>query len=341
MAAPGWIDLLVWMNEPTTSTFLYNLLIFTVSIIVLAKASHIVIKNAVKIAKITRLGELVIGFILLSVATTFPELAVSFSAIVSGNVGISMGNILGSCVTNLCLIMAIPAIMSPISIERGTFEKLPTVLFLSSMIPLLLLTVQHAEKYVGFALVSAFAFFALYSVKKKISLKVISREPVDVLKRIMLPFEFYKSLAFMIFGIAIVLLSSNFVVESASNISSSIGIAGSVLGATIIALGTSLPELSVSLTAIHTRHRNLGIGNIIGSCLTNMTLVLGIILLFSPATVNISIFSTLLIFVIATTMISWYFFTTGRTLDRREGIILIFIYIVFIISTFGVQITII
>jgi len=339
MALPAWIDLLVWMNEPHTSNLLYNLLIFAASIVILSKASHIVIKNAVKIAKITKLGELVIGFILLSVATTLPELAVSFSAIVSGNVGISMGNILGSCITNLCLIMAIPAIMHSINVERGTFEKLPTVLFLSSIIPLFLLTMEHVEKYVGIALISAFGFFAFYSVKKKISLKIISREPNDVLKKLMLPFEFYKAFLLLVVSIAMVLISSTFVVSSASNLSSIIGIAESVIGATIIALGTSLPELSVSLTAMHTQHKNLGIGNILGSCLTNMTLVLGMVLLLSPATVNISIFSTLLIFVIGVTMVSWYFFTTGHTLDRKEGISLLFIYALFLISTFGVQLT--
>lgn len=335
-----WVNLLVWMNEPTTSSFLWQLLVFFGSIVVLSKASHIVIKNSVKIAKITKLGELVIGFILLSVATSLPEMAVSFSAIISGNAAISIGNILGSNITNLGFVIAIPAIVAPISIKRGTFEKLPTILFLSSIIPLFFLTIEHTGTYVGILLISAFVFFALYSMKKNISLKIISHEPTDILKKLMLPINFYRSLLWVVLGVIIVIISSTYVVSSASTISSSMGIAESVVGATIIAIGTSLPELSVSLTAIRTKHSAMAVGNTIGSCLTNITLILGAVLLLSPATINISIFSTLLLFVIGITMISWYFFTTGRTLDRKEGLALMFIYILFLISTFGVQITI-
>ncbi len=337
----SWIDILVWMNEPANSHILWNLLVFAASVLVLSKSSHIVIKNSVKIAKITKLGDLVIGFILLSVATSLPEMAVSFSAITSGNAGISIGNIIGSNIANLGLVMAVPAIISPILIKRGTYEKLPTLLFLSSIIPLLLLTVYHVEKYVGAMLFLSFIFFSVYSVKKKISLKIISREPKSALKKLLLPFEFYKSLLLLFFGIVIVITSSHYVVKSASEISAVLGIAESVIGATVIAIGTSLPELSVSLVAIKTRHSSMAIGNTIGSCLTNMTLILGLVLLLSPGTININIFSTLLLFVIGITMVSWYFFTTGRTLDRKEGISLLFIYLLFLISTFGVQITLI
>lgn len=325
----------------TANGILYQLFIFAISIIILSKSSHIVIKNSVKLAKMTKLGELVIGFILLSVATSLPELSVSFSAIASNNVGISIGNLLGSNITNLGLVLAIPAIMGPIEIKRGTFEKLPLLLFLSSIIPLFFLTMHEMSRYIGGALILAFVVFALYSMKMKISLKLIHREPRDLLKRILMPFQLYKSLGALLIGMLIVLISSTFVVSSSSKISSTFGIAESVIGATIIALGTSLPELSISLTAIKEKHHTMAIGSTIGSCLTNITLILGIVLLFSPVAVNIRIFSTLLFFVIGITMVSWYFFTTGRKLDRMEGTVLLFIYILFIISTFGVQLAII
>ena len=324
-----------------SDNILYQLLIFIISVIILAKASHIVIKNSVKLARITKLGELVIGFILLSVATSLPELAVSFSAITSGNVGISIGNLLGSNVANLGLVIAIPAMMTPLVIGWGTFRKLPSILFLCSIIPLLFLTMSEMSSIIGGMLILAFIFFAGYSMKKKISLKLVSKEPKNILKKLFMPFEFYKACFLLCIGLLILLISSSFVVSSASNISSIAGVAESVIGATVIAIGTSLPELSVALTAIKTRHHKMAIGNTIGSCLTNITLILGIVLIFSPAAINIQIFSTLLLFVIGITMVAWYFFTTERRLDRTEGMILLFIYIVFLISTFGVQITII
>ncbi len=324
-----------------SDNILYQLFIFIISVIIIAKASHIVIKNSVKLARITKLGELVIGFVILSVATSLPELAVSFSAITSGNVGISIGNLLGSNIANLGLVIAIPAIMTPIVIGRGTFRKLPSLLFFCSIIPLLLLTMSEMSSLIGGMLILAFIFFVFYSMKKKISLRIIREEPKDILKKLLMPFEFYKACFLLCIGLLILLISSSFVVSSASNISSMVGIAESVIGATVIAIGTSLPELSVALTAIKTRHHKMAIGNTIGSCLTNITLILGIVLIFSPVAINIRIFSTLLLFVIGITMVAWYFFTTGRKLDRTEGVILLFIYIVFLISTFGVQITII
>lgn len=341
MAVGAFATLGVLINSLAANGLLYQLFIFAISIVILSKSSHIVIKNSLRIARITKLGELVIGFILLSVATSLPELAVSFSAIKSGNVGISIGNLLGSNVANLGIVLAIPAIMTPMVVKKGTFRKLPTLLFFSSIIPLFFLTMQEMSRYIGLVLIFAFVFFALYSMKRKLSLKLMHKEPKDILKKIMMPFEFYKALALLIFGMAIVIISSIFVVSSASKVSSLMGIAESVIGATIIAIGTSLPELSVSLTAIKTKHHEMAIGNTIGSCLTNITLILGVVLLLSPVAVNIKIFSTLLFFVIGITMVSWYFFTTGRKLDRMEGTVLLFIYMLFLISTFGVQLVII
>jgi len=140
--------------DNVANNLLYNVVIFAISIVILSKASHIVIKNSVKLARITKLGELVIGFILLSVATSMPELAVSFSAIVSDNVGISIGNLLGSNVANLGLVLAIPAMMAPIAVKRGTFRKLPSLLFFSSIIPLFFLTMHEMSRIVGGALMA-------------------------------------------------------------------------------------------------------------------------------------------------------------------------------------------
>lgn len=322
-------------------SMIYQVFVFIISVILLSKSSHIVIKNSVKMAEMTKMGELVIGFLVLSVATSLPELAVSFSAIISGNVGTSIGNILGSNVANLGLVLAIPAIMSPMYIKREEFRKLPLILFFCSIIPLMLLVVDEMSVYTGGLLVLSFGFFAMYSMNRKITFDIRPKMPKNLLKNILMPFSFYKTVGILALGLLGVIISSTFVVSSTSTISTSLGIAESVVGATIIAIGTSLPELSVSLTAIKTKHDKMAIGNTIGSCLTNITLILGVVLLLSPATVNAKIFSTLLFFVIGITMIVWYFLTSEQKLDRREGVILLFIYILFLISTFTVQISII
>ncbi len=329
--------------DGTFSVIFYQLLIFVSSIIILSRASQMVVKHAVGIARLTKMEELVIGVVLLSMTTTLPELAVSFSAITSGNVGVSIGNLFGSNVTNLGLVLAIPAIISPLAIKRGTFEKLPTILFMSSIIPLAFLAMKELSKFIGIVLIGAFVFFVIYSTKKKITFKFPKnrKKSKGLLKILIMPPKFYKVMFLLLLAIFIVILSSNFVVSSASSLSGMMGIDESVIGATVIAMGTSLPELSIALTAVKSKHHKLAIGNAIGSCLTNITLILGIVLLASPVVINPEIFSTLLFFVIGITMVAWYFFTTGRKLDRTEGIVLLFIYLTFLISTFGIQISLI
>ncbi|MFH1622926.1 MAG: sodium:calcium antiporter [Candidatus Aenigmatarchaeota archaeon] len=337
------MDISALLISGMTPDLLYQLFVFAVSVIVLARASQTVIKNSVEIAKITRMGELVVGFLLLSIATTLPEMSVSISAILSNNVAVSIGNLLGSNVTNLGLILAIHAIILPIKLKQGAFERLPSILFMSSIIPLALLAMQNISSMIGIVLVSTYAFFAVYSIKKKITFEFPKKRVRKGLFRGMfygVSTDLCKYLLLIGVGMAFMIFSSNYVVSSASAISSMMGMAESVIGATVIALGTSLPELSIALTAIRTRHQKLAIGNLIGSCLTNITLILGIVLVFSQAAINIQIFSTLVFFVIAITLVTWYFLTTGRAIDRTEGMMLLFVYLLFLISTFGVQLTI-
>jgi len=293
-----------------------------------------VIENSMKLARMTKLSELVIGFILLSVATSVPEFAISLSAILSNNVSISIGNLLGSNIANLGLVLGILAITRPMIVRGASFEKLLTILFLSSLIPLLLLGLSKASVVVGVLLILVFVFFSLYSVKEKITLKLVEKEPNNLLQTLK-EFRFYKSLFLVFIGMGFVFLSSKFLVNSGSNIAKFLRIKESLIGATIIALGTSLPELSIALTSVKEGRSKMALGNVIGSCLTNLTFIMGIVLISSPFTIDMSIFSTLLSFVIATTIITWYLFTTGKKLDRKEGILLLFIYITFLIVSFG------
>jgi len=340
------MDLTALLIEGTFPMMLQQLVIFALSVIFLAKSSQIVVKHSVEVAKIMHIGELVIGVVILSVATSLPELAVSLLSINSGNVGVAVGNIFGSNIANLGLVLAIPAIIAPLKVKKGTFERLPTLLFFSSIIPLAFLAMENISAVIGFALIASFIFYAAYSTSRNIGFRMPKRKKKKkkskgIIRMTKLPIEFYKSLILLIIGAGVLGISAQYTVTSASKVSMMLGVAESVIGATIIAIGTSLPELSVSLTAIKTKHHKLAIGNAIGSCLTNITLILGIVLLLSPVAINPKIFSTLLFFVIGITMVAWYFFTSERTLDRTEGMILLFAYMLFLITTFGVQITII
>jgi len=128
-------------------------LILFISLVILSKSSHIVSESSVKIAKITRLGELTIGFIVLSLASSAPEIAVAFSAITSGNVGITLGNIFGSNIADILLIPGIMAFLGTIKIYKKSMRELSTILFITSTIPISLLTFIFYSRIVGLMLI--------------------------------------------------------------------------------------------------------------------------------------------------------------------------------------------
>jgi cation:H+ antiporter len=323
-----------WMD------LVFHVFVFSVSLVVLSKASHVVVDNTVKLARMTRIGELSMGFILLSVVSNLPEIFVGFSAITAGIPEISIGNLLGSNITDLTLTIGLTAVIMPIMVVKKNFKKLTLILLLSSVVPLAIFGLAEAGRIVGAGLIAAFVLFSVYSVRKKITLDMSMETPGGVLKKILRPFRFYKCDILIAIGILVIIVASRFVVWSTSNIAGTLGISGSVLGATIVSLGTVMPELSVSLSGIRKRHYSLVLGNTIGSCLTKVTLILGIVLLLSPLKFDIGTSSGILAFLILSTAIVMYFTFSGKKIDRMEGIALIIIYVVYLMFAFGLQITI-
>jgi len=305
--------------------------ILFISLVALVKSSQFVIDSALKIARMTKLESLVIGFILLSVTTSLPELAVSFSAITSGEVNISIGNILGSNITNIGLCVGLIAIIAPLTIKvtRKELANISSILFLSSLIPLLLLTLGGISRIVGSILIFIFMYFCFFSIRKKMMLK---EKYYFVIKSSLI-----KAFIILFIGLICLIVSSKFIVDSAAKLAQIVGITESFIGATIIALGTSLPELSVSLESLKRGQVNLALGNAIGSCLTNLTLILGIILIVSPFAIDMHIFSTLLTFVVITSLLMWHFLSDAK-IQLTDGIILLFVYIIFLVASFGVQV---
>jgi cation:H+ antiporter len=148
-----------------------------------------------------------------------------------------------------------------------------------------------------------------------------------------------KYVAFTIVGAIGVVLSAYFLVESAVVIAEAAGLSQQVIGATIIAIGTSLPELTLDIKAILRGHAGLAFGDIIGSCFVNITLILGIGLfvpsvLGTPVELTISVFQNLILFSIVTNLLFWYFLSRGQ-IGHKEGIIFLFIYALFVITTIG------
>ncbi|MEM3626689.1 MAG: sodium:calcium antiporter [Candidatus Bathyarchaeia archaeon] len=314
-----------------------NVAILLASLLILNKASDWTITNSVKVADITGFGKTTIGFILVAFSTSLPELSVSvFSAIGQESIGIAIGNVLGSNIVNICLILGICLLMVTVK-ESNNVKILPSMakeeigslyfgLFVASIIPLTLLYIGYASRLIGAALLAVFVFYVyqLSKIKKIRDEGSLGVERQNIRK--------YALLTFL--GAAGVVASSYFIVDSASYIALSMGVPRIVIGATIVAFGTSIPELATSINATKKGHLDLALGNIVGSGFINITCILGVALISSPLMVNMAAFSNLIMFSLIINLLLWYFLSSER-ISWREGAILLFMYFVFLTVSFG------
>lgn len=317
---------------------LISVVILLISLIALDKASHTTITNAIKVSEITGFRKTTIGFTLIAFSTSLPELSVAVFSAFLGTVGVSIGNILGSNIANVCLIMGFGVFLATLkrskplnntvpSMAKGELESLYAGLFVASMIPLSLLYIARASQFMGFILLTVFTAYTYHLLRTKTP-TVEERVPEEERKKL----RRYTALTFA--GIISVVASSYFIVDSASNIADAFGVPRSLIAATIIALGTSLPEFSLNVRAIIKGEPALAFGNIVGSNFVNITLILGVTLVASPLTIDMRVFSDLVMFSIISNLLLWYFLNTGR-MGRREGTILLFVYFLFLATTFG------
>jgi len=323
---------------------LVSLLIILVSLIILDQASHLTITNAIKVSDITQLGKTAVGFSLLAFSTSLPELSVAFIAAFTGEAAISVGNVLGSNIVNISLIVGLAALIIGFrrsnkvsvipSFAKEELGSLHFGLFVSSIIPLSLLYIVEASWLVGLILILIFVFYTYQLSKIRIPPEEgpsVSEEEKKKLKRYIM---------FTLLGVIGVVLSAYFLVGSAVAVAEFAGVPRTLIGATIIAFGTSLPELTLDLRAFLKGHPALALGDIIGSSFVNITLILGItlfvpMLLGSPLTMNMLVFQNLVIFSLIINLFFWYFLSLGR-LSWREGAIFLFLYLLFLASTLGV-----
>jgi len=287
------------------------------------------------LASITGLGKTKTGFIIVAFSTSLPELLVAvFSTLNPQTIGISVGNVLGSNIVNICLILGacflIMAIKYPSSagfftrMAKDEVGDLNFGIFVASIIPLILLYFQFANQVVGFLLIALFAYNMYTLTKKRRTVEEISDEAE---KR-----QFLKYLFKSLLGIIGVVACAYFIVESASFMALSVGVPAVIVGATVVAFGTSVPELATSVDSVRKGFLDLAVGNIIGSCFINITLILGWTLLFAPFNVNISAFSDLIIFSLITNLILWYVLQNTKV-SKREGIVLLAVYLIFLANS--------
>ena len=261
---------------------LVPVLLFLVGFGLLIKGGDWFVDGSVGIARRFHLPELLIGATIVSIGTTLPEVMVSSQAALQGNAGISYGNAIGSIICNASLIAAITIAVSPGKVEPKSFA-LPTAFFFAAALSYAVIawTAGRFQRWLGLTYLAVFVVYMIVSVlqmKKNPELAESGgEEPAEGKERTLV-----QELLFLVIGAAAIALGARFLVDNGTKIASALGVPDSVIGLTMIALGTSLPELITAITSLVKGHSSLSLGNIIGANLFNIILVSGMAITISP-----------------------------------------------------------
>ncbi len=306
-----------------------NYIILIIGFILLIKGADIFVDGASDIAKEFGIPSIIVGLTIVSLGTSAPELAVSLISSFKGSNGITIGNVLGSNIFNTLMVLGLTSIIMPIVIKKRNVFKDYIVNMLVA-ISLLVLTFGRTlfGKEPGLSRVSGIILL-IGCIAFTINLiKVSKDESVDNEKDEEI--KFIPSILKITFGIIGIIIGGNLVVNSASNIAYSFGLSDKLVGLTIVSIGTSLPELVTSMIAATKGENDIAIGNVLGSNIFNILLILGVSSSISPIVISSSLFVDIL-FLIGISILLGIFMFKGKVeklyIGRIKGLSLVILYL--------------
>ena len=336
---------------------LLDILYILLGLVLLVKGGDYLVDGSVAVAERAKLSKMVIGLTVVGFGTSMPELLVSAQSAMMGNSGIAIGNVVGSNISNIALILGVTSLIHPIPSQRATLRiDLPFMLIASVLFVGVALTgtIGRLAGVVGVLLLVAFVSYqvvesrrsyargtekdaqcSMHNAQLNVSNDegdnhascIENREPEQE------PMPVWKALLFIVVSFAAMVFGADKLVEGASDIASRLGVTDRIIGLTIVAVGTSLPELFASVMAALKGETDMAIGNIIGSVTFNILCVVGISSAITPIhDSNVGfVFDYALMTLLG--LLLWYFLRTNYKLERWEGVTLTAIYVIYIIRT--------
>jgi cation:H+ antiporter len=311
-------------------------LLLIVGFVLLVKGADLFVEGSSKLAKILRIPPIIIGLTIVAFGTSTPEAAVSISASINGSEGISLGNVIGSNLVNISLILGLTTVITPMIVQKKTIVKEIPLALLGSVALLVMLldtsltseTVNSLSRTDGIILLLFFGVFVYYivevAIKNKNNQKIYFIEKDDK-KPSVLP-----SLLKLLIGLGGLVLGGWLVVKYGQEIALSLGMSETLVGLTIVSIGTSLPELVTSVTAALKKESEIALGNIIGSNIFNIMFVLGISSTINPITISSNIVIDIVLMIMVTFVVMIFATTHKRKINRIEGSVLLAIYLAYL-----------
>lgn len=305
-------------------SIILQFVLLIVGFVFLIKGSDFFVDGASSIASLLKIPTIIVGLTIVAFGTSAPEAAVSITSAITGNNAMAVSNIIGSNLFNILMVIGISALLGELLMEKSVLNKdLPflvgiTILFTAFII--IGWNVSQIEGIILLVILIAYVAYLVKSAKKSDNANVVEKPK----------FTLPQSIIFILIGLAGIVLGGDLVVNSASDIAIALGMSETLVGLTIVAIGTSLPELVTSLTALKKGENQLVIGNVIGSNIFNILFVLGA----SSAITAISLDSSMLIdvtFMVFVTVLCFIFGKTQDKFDKKEGAILVALFIAYMI----------
>ncbi len=297
-------------------------ILLIVGFVLLIKGSDFFVDGSSNIASILKIPTLIVGLTIVAFGTSAPEAAVSITSSLSGNNALAVSNVIGSNLFNMMLIIGLCALLRELKIGRDVLNKdLPFLVVITAILSGFIIigwSISRVEGIILFLLIIGYVSYLVYSAKKTKEAQIVEKPKMGLLR----------SIIYIIGGMAGIIIGADFVVDSASYIAMAFGMSETLIGLTIVAIGTSLPELVTSLTALKKEENQLIIGNVIGSNIFNILFVLGASSIISPITINPNMIVDIAL-MLGVTILFFIFGKTQDKYDKKEGFILVALFIAY------------
>lgn len=300
-------------------------LLLIVGFVLLIKGADFFVEGSASIARKLRVPSLIVGMTIVAMGTSLPECSVSINASLTGENSLAVSNVLGSNIFNLMVVCGVCALFAPLVVKAETRKRDFTFSILCAvLLGVLGYLGMELERMDGWIFLAIFILFLFYMVMSALKARAGGQEIDEGEEYAVIPV--WKSILFIVCGAAAIAFGGDFVVKSASKIATTFGMSQTLVGLTICAIGTSLPELVTSVVAARKKQVDMALGNVIGSNIFNILFVLGISSSISPITVITENLVDVVLLILMS-LVVWIFTWTKERVNRAEGAGMVLLYI--------------
>lgn len=311
-----------------------NYVILVIGFILLIKGADYFVEGSAAVAKKFKVPTFIIGMTIVAMGTSAPECAVSVSAALKGANELAISNVVGSNMFNLMIVCGVCTLFMPLVVAKSTIKReFPFVILVGLILLAMAVLGRNVNHIEGVILLAIFVFFLVWMVRSARDKSPDMEEEVeDLNKEVIKELAGWKCALFILLGGAAIAFGGQFVVTASTAIAKQFGLGDTLIGLTVVAFGTSLPELVTSVVAARKNQLDMALGNVLGSNIFNILLVLGLAATISPLTVLTENVIDLIALTIMT-LIVYAFVVRDHKINRGQGIIMMAIYFGYIVYT--------